>query len=81
MAGLCSRAEFKPSQESIPILKREVNGDASEAALLKCIELATGEAMAMRARNKKVSLPIPTDPYRSLPIPQSIPVNSGRPIC
>ena len=54
VAGLCSRAEFKPSQESIPILKREVNGDASEAALLKCIELATGEAMALRARNKKV---------------------------
>ena len=54
MAGLCSRAEFKPGQENIPILKREVNGDASEAALLKCIELATGEAMAMRARNKKV---------------------------
>ena len=35
-------------------MKREVNGDASEAALLKCIELATGEAMAIRARNKKV---------------------------
>ena len=31
-----------------------MNGDASEAALLKCIELATGETMAMRARNKKV---------------------------
>ena len=54
VAGLCSRAEFKPGQDNIPILKREVNGDASEAALLKCIELATGEAMAIRARNKKV---------------------------
>merc|ERR1712004_834020 len=49
VAALCNRAEFKPGQESVPILKREVNGDASEAALLKCTELATGEAMAMRA--------------------------------
>ena len=38
----------------MPIMKREVNGDASEAALLKCVELATGETMAMRARNKKI---------------------------
>ena len=35
-------------------MKREVNGDASEAAVLKCIELATGDAMAIRNRNKKV---------------------------
>merc|ERR1712038_1685167 len=34
VAALCNRAEFKPGQDSIPILKREVNGDASEAALL-----------------------------------------------
>ena len=31
-----------------------MNGDASEAALLKCVELATGETMAIRARNKKI---------------------------
>ena len=54
VAGLCSRAEFKPNQEGVPVMKREVNGDASEAALLKCIELATGDAMVMRSRNKKV---------------------------
>jgi sodium/potassium-transporting ATPase subunit alpha len=53
-ACLCSRAEFKTGEEKVPIMKREVNGDASEAALLKCIELATGETMAIRARNKKV---------------------------
>jgi sodium/potassium-transporting ATPase subunit alpha len=40
VAALCNRAEFKPGQDSIPILKREVNGDASEAALLKCCELS-----------------------------------------
>jgi sodium/potassium-transporting ATPase subunit alpha len=34
-------------------LCREVNGDASEAALLKCMELALGDVMTVRKRNKK----------------------------
>merc|ERR1712179_678265 len=34
--------------------KREVNGDASEAAILKCTELSKGNVMDYRARNKKV---------------------------
>jgi len=54
VAALCNRAEFKAAQENVPILKREVNGDASEAALLKCTELAIGDVMGWRARNKKV---------------------------
>merc|ERR1712226_91096 len=54
IAALCNRAEFKPGQESVPILKREVNGDASEAALLKCCELTVGNIMQFRVRNKKV---------------------------
>ncbi|EZA51212.1 Sodium/potassium-transporting ATPase subunit alpha [Ooceraea biroi] len=54
IATLCNRAEFKPGQEDEPILKREVNGDASEAALLKCMELALGDVMGIRKRNKKV---------------------------
>merc|ERR1711863_128078 len=54
IAGLCNRAEFKPGQESVPILKREVNGDVSEAALLKCCELTVGNIMQFRVRNKKV---------------------------
>ncbi|OXU26342.1 hypothetical protein TSAR_006877 [Trichomalopsis sarcophagae] len=33
---------------------REVDGDASEAALLKCMELALGDVMGIRRRNKKV---------------------------
>ncbi|PSN42050.1 Sodium/potassium-transporting ATPase subunit alpha [Blattella germanica] len=33
---------------------KEVNGDASEAALLKCMELALGDVMSIRKRNKKV---------------------------
>ena len=53
-AALCNRAEFKPGQDGIPILKREVNGDASEAALLKCCELSIGQVMSYRSRNRKV---------------------------
>merc|ERR1712212_1203727 len=54
IAALCNRAEFKTGQNEIPILKREVNGDASEAAILKCTELSKGNVMEYRARNKKV---------------------------
>ena len=53
-ACLCNRAEFKGGQDNVPILKREVNGDASEAAILKCTELSKGNIMAYRAKNKKV---------------------------
>merc|ERR1712141_840695 len=54
VACLCNRAEFKGGQNELPILKREVNGDASEAAILKCTELSKGNVMDYRARNKKV---------------------------
>ncbi|KAG8231998.1 hypothetical protein J437_LFUL010258 [Ladona fulva] len=54
IATLCNRAEFKGGQEGVPILKKEVNGDASEAALLKCMELALGDVLSIRKRNKKV---------------------------
>merc|ERR1712172_163858 len=54
VACLCNRAEFKPQQENVPILRREVSGDASEAAILKCTEPSKGGVMAYRAANKKV---------------------------
>jgi len=54
VAALCNRAEFKGGQEGVPILKREVSGDASEAALLKCMELAIHDVLKYRQRNKKV---------------------------
>ncbi|KXJ73065.1 hypothetical protein RP20_CCG016621 [Aedes albopictus] len=54
IATLCNRAEFKGGQEGVPILKKEVSGDASEAALLKCMELALGDVLSIRKRNKKV---------------------------
>merc|ERR1712073_93055 len=54
VAALCNRAEFKGGQDGVSILKREVNGDASEAAILKCTELSKGNVMEYRAKNKKV---------------------------
>lgn len=51
---MCNRAEFKGGQEDVPILKREINGDASEAALLKCMESILHDVKLMRDRNKKV---------------------------
>ena len=42
VASLCNRAEFRKGEESKPVLKREVNGDASEAAILKLTELTKG---------------------------------------
>ncbi|KAI4885454.1 hypothetical protein NFI96_014402 [Prochilodus magdalenae] len=54
VAGLCNRAVFKPGQESIAILKRDTAGDASESALLKCIELSCGSVKTLREKNPKV---------------------------
>nr|AUG84438.1 NaKATPase [Platynereis dumerilii] len=53
IAMLCNRAEFKVGQENVPVLKRECNGDASESALLKCVELSIGNVTQYRANNKK----------------------------
>merc|ERR1712025_458938 len=38
----------------VSVLKREVNGDASEAAILKCTELSNGNVMDYRKKNNKV---------------------------
>lgn len=54
VACLCSRAEFKSGQESVPILKRECTGDASESAILKCMELAISNVAGFRNNNPKV---------------------------
>merc|ERR1712172_125029 len=57
---LCNRSEFKegPDNMSKSVLQREVNGDASEAAILKCTEISTkaehGGVMAYRKQNPKV---------------------------
>ena len=54
VACLCNRAEFKGGQDSVSVLKKEVNGDASEAAILKCTELTNGNVMEYRAKNEKL---------------------------
>nr|P58312.1 RecName: Full=Sodium/potassium-transporting ATPase subunit alpha-3; Short=Na(+)/K(+) ATPase alpha-3 subunit; AltName: Full=Na(+)/K(+) ATPase alpha(III) subunit; AltName: Full=Sodium pump subunit alpha-3 [Oreochromis mossambicus]AAF75108.1 sodium/potassium-transporting ATPase alpha-3 subunit [Oreochromis mossambicus] len=66
VAPLCNRAQFKPRQDSVSILKRDVAGDASESALLKCIELSCGSVRMMRDKNKKVAeIPFnPTNKYQ-----------------
>uniref|UniRef100_A0A6I8R9L2 Sodium/potassium-transporting ATPase subunit alpha n=1 Tax=Xenopus tropicalis TaxID=8364 RepID=A0A6I8R9L2_XENTR len=55
IAALCNRAVFKAGNDNIPVLKRDVAGDASESALLKCIELSCGSVKAMREKSKKVA--------------------------
>ncbi|XP_029432996.1 sodium/potassium-transporting ATPase subunit alpha-3 [Rhinatrema bivittatum] len=55
IAALCNRAVFKAGNDNIPVLKRDVAGDASESALLKCIELSCGSVKLMREKNKKVA--------------------------
>jgi len=54
VAMLCNRAEFKVGQEGVPVLKRECNGDASESALLKCVELSIGNVIPFRNANEKM---------------------------
>ncbi|KAI4885448.1 hypothetical protein NFI96_001411, partial [Prochilodus magdalenae] len=54
VAGLCNHAVFKPGQDSTPILKRDTAGDASESALLKCIELSCGSVKTLKEKNPKV---------------------------
>uniref|UniRef100_A0A8B9LQQ7 Sodium/potassium-transporting ATPase subunit alpha n=2 Tax=Astyanax mexicanus TaxID=7994 RepID=A0A8B9LQQ7_ASTMX len=55
IAGLCNRAVFLAEQTDVPILKRDVAGDASESALLKCIELCCGSVKEMREKYSKAA--------------------------
>lgn len=52
-AKLCSRAHFRPNQDSIPIRRRLTTGDASESALLKWLEYEFGNIVEYRERFKK----------------------------
>uniref|UniRef100_A0A8C5QUT3 Sodium/potassium-transporting ATPase subunit alpha n=1 Tax=Leptobrachium leishanense TaxID=445787 RepID=A0A8C5QUT3_9ANUR len=54
IATLCNRAEFIGGQDDVSINKRTVNGDASEAALLKFTENIAGNVMERRERNRKL---------------------------
>lgn len=52
---LCNRAEFRGGQDSVPVFKREVTGDASETAIIKCMEINFGGVRQVRRRYKKVA--------------------------
>ncbi|CAK9303685.1 unnamed protein product [Gordionus sp. m RMFG-2023] len=54
IAALCNRAYFKANQDNVPIMKREFIGDASESALLKCVELTYGNVEELRKIYKKL---------------------------
>ena len=53
--ALCNNAEFKAEQDHIPIMQREVMGDMSEAALLRCVEYSRGNAIGYRKEFNKVA--------------------------
>ncbi|XP_041958765.1 sodium/potassium-transporting ATPase subunit alpha-1-like isoform X1 [Alosa sapidissima] len=55
VAGLCNRAVFLSDQSDVPVMKRGTAGDASESALLKCIELHCGPVSVMRERFPKMA--------------------------
>jgi len=54
IATICNRASFLKGQENVPVLKRQTAGDASESALLKCVELSLGDVENRRLRSPKV---------------------------
>jgi sodium/potassium-transporting ATPase subunit alpha len=54
-AALCNNADFLAEQDSVPVLKKNTIGDASESALLKCVELSTGDALGYRRKHRKVA--------------------------
>lgn len=47
---LCNRADFNPDPDNLskPVLQRDCNGDASESALLKCVELSVKRKIFIR---------------------------------
>lgn len=81
VAALCNRAEFKPDQEEIPVLKRECTGDASETALLKCCELCVGNVMQMREKNPKlVEIPFNSTNKYQVSVHETDDPNDNRPL-
>jgi len=58
VASLCNRAIFLADQEDVLILSKNCQGDASESALLKAVEICWKDegtdTVAVRAANKKV---------------------------
>ncbi|RZC27665.1 sodium/potassium-transporting ATPase subunit alpha-like [Asbolus verrucosus] len=55
VAALCNRATFVVGQENLPMDERDTIGDASESALLKCMEMLVGNVAHKRRECPKVS--------------------------
>ncbi|CAF1340272.1 unnamed protein product, partial [Didymodactylos carnosus] len=55
-AMLCNRADFRQDPDNLrkPVFQRECIGDASEAALLRCVELSMGNVINFREENRKI---------------------------
>ncbi|CAG7834151.1 unnamed protein product [Allacma fusca] len=54
VACLCSRAKFLADQQNVPLSQRKINGDASESAILRCMEELVENVETFQARHKKV---------------------------
>lgn len=54
VAMLCNRAEFQTNQEDTPIENRACLGDASESAVLRCMERLVGGVSKFRRTKPKV---------------------------
>ncbi|XP_017072978.2 sodium/potassium-transporting ATPase subunit alpha, partial [Drosophila eugracilis] len=54
-AALCNSAEFKGGQDDIPVFKKDINGNASEAALLKFAETVFGGIGSIRQKHSKLT--------------------------
>lgn len=52
-AQLCLRAEFE-SDDDVPVLNKTVEGDASEAAILKCAECVLHNVADFRKAHPKI---------------------------
>lgn len=52
---LCNKAIFVPGGSEEDIAARKVLGDASESAVLKCMEILVGDTQTIRLQHPKVS--------------------------
>ncbi|XP_034656439.1 sodium/potassium-transporting ATPase subunit alpha [Drosophila subobscura] len=52
---LCNSADFKGGQEDMPVIRKDVNGNASEAALLKFAETVYGGVGPVRRKHAKIT--------------------------
>ncbi|XP_017872777.1 PREDICTED: sodium/potassium-transporting ATPase subunit alpha-like isoform X1 [Drosophila arizonae] len=54
-AALCNSAEFKGGQDDVKTLQKEINGTASEAALLKFADIVYGTVGTVRRTHYKIT--------------------------